>query len=454
MPIADITVNWGTKVIYVPKTATDLVQSSPTEIRQMDLNAFRSQLNNLQDDEEGMPYRATHSHNTTVLVGGVELSRVIEMINGYTVTFEDDQYAVNLYGANSNVADVTNVNQVSVRSANSAGLVSTQAIEFGEFGAEVTVDQTNGTQGTIYPSGTLRQACNNLTDAKLIASYRGFSRIKIIGDFTFLSTDILDGFEVVGQSATLSTVTLTEAATITDCIFMDATVTGTLDGGCDLNNCHINGLSYVDGDVYDCELVDAPITIDGDQAEFIRCWSGVAGSETPLIDMGGTGTDLLIRDWHGGITLSNYLSGDNNISIDIASGHIILTDTIQSGTFLIRGQGRLTDNSNGAVIDSEDLINKALLTDITNLVTDLREENPTTQEITKKVWDADLIDVDDEESAGYQLLQTSEAVEQNLVTPEQLATAVWSKDMSESFGPNTTGGLLKKIKLIYKILIS
>jgi hypothetical protein len=69
-----------------------------------------------------MAYPDTHRHVAPVSLGGVTLARIIEIINGYTVTFEDGQYAVNLVGANSNVGDVVNVNQVSVRSANSVGL--------------------------------------------------------------------------------------------------------------------------------------------------------------------------------------------------------------------------------------------------------------------------------------------------------------------------------------------
>ena len=83
---------------------------------------FRLNLKDLEDDSDGMAFERTHKHNTSVSVGGVILARVIEIINGYTVTFEDGQYAVNLVGANRNVADVVNINQVSVRSANSAGL--------------------------------------------------------------------------------------------------------------------------------------------------------------------------------------------------------------------------------------------------------------------------------------------------------------------------------------------
>jgi len=117
-----ITIDWGNRIIHVPREDLTLVQSVPTEIRSMDLDWFRGRLNALQSADEGMPYPVTHNHNTTVTVGGVTLARVIEIINGYSVTFEDGQYAVNLLGANSNLADVTNVNQVSIRAQNSAGL--------------------------------------------------------------------------------------------------------------------------------------------------------------------------------------------------------------------------------------------------------------------------------------------------------------------------------------------
>jgi hypothetical protein len=69
-----------------------------------------------------MVYPAIFNHNPAVSVGGVTLAKVIEIINGYTITFEDGKYAVNLTGANSNVGDKINVNQVSVRSSNSAGM--------------------------------------------------------------------------------------------------------------------------------------------------------------------------------------------------------------------------------------------------------------------------------------------------------------------------------------------
>jgi hypothetical protein len=122
-----IEIAWGQRKIIIPKLATALIQATPVEIRSLDLNEFRMALKDLEDSDEGICFPDTHKHNTTVNVGGVTLARVIEIVNNYVIEFEDGQYAVNLVGANSNIADRVLVNQVSVRSANSAGLVKSES---------------------------------------------------------------------------------------------------------------------------------------------------------------------------------------------------------------------------------------------------------------------------------------------------------------------------------------
>jgi len=112
-------------VISILKADMTLVQSSPFEVRELDVNTLRLRLKDLEDDMEGMPFAKTHNHNTTVTLGGVTLARTVEILSPYTITFENLAYAVNLVGANSNIGDKTNLNLVSVRSANSAGLITT-----------------------------------------------------------------------------------------------------------------------------------------------------------------------------------------------------------------------------------------------------------------------------------------------------------------------------------------
>lgn len=115
-----ISINHLTKVIFVPQA--DLTPVS-TGLYELDVNDFRLWLKDLEDDEAGIALPTTHRHNTEVTLGGVTLARTVEIINGYSITFQDGQYAVRLVGANNNIADVLNVNQVSLRSNNSAGLI-------------------------------------------------------------------------------------------------------------------------------------------------------------------------------------------------------------------------------------------------------------------------------------------------------------------------------------------
>lgn len=155
-----ISVNWPTKVIYVPQS--DLTPLGGG-LYELDIDNFRLALRSLEDDAEGMTWPMTHRHNTQVLLGGVTYARVVEIINGYTITFEDGQYAVRLVGANSNIADVVNVNQVSVRTSNSAGLIT-----YTEGGSIPTVPQIVAgvwaTEDTIKPGMSAQEAMVEITD--------------------------------------------------------------------------------------------------------------------------------------------------------------------------------------------------------------------------------------------------------------------------------------------------
>lgn len=118
-----ISVDWGTKVINVPKADTTLIQASP-EVRELDVDTFRLALKALEADFEGMPYPDTHRHIQEFIISGITYARGVEIINGYTVEFENGQYAVSLIGGNNNIADVKVANEVSLIVNNSAGLAN------------------------------------------------------------------------------------------------------------------------------------------------------------------------------------------------------------------------------------------------------------------------------------------------------------------------------------------
>jgi len=344
-------INRVTGVIFVPRADMTLVQSNPTEIRELDLNQWRLILRDLDDDVDGRLWPDTHSHNEDVIVGGVSLADVLIISDYYTVTFEDGQYAVNLRGLNSNVGDRVNVNQVSVRSANSAGLVNSRAIESIEYDRRVTLDQNNVTgnsrPGSVAPTGTLRQPSDNVGDTLIIAAFNGFDTIHLIGDVLFTTGDTINDLTIHGQNPTRSLVTIDAAANCLNCEFENSALTGVLDGGSIIKDCVIIGLNYINGTVKNCRLDPTFNHVLGgtsaDYAFFNNCTSGQPGPTTPVIDCGGDGPNLFMSGYSGGLKLINK-TGTAAFTIGLGEGSIIIDlDTVTNGTIIIRGDGHVTD---------------------------------------------------------------------------------------------------------------
>lgn len=383
-----------TFVISIPKADLSLIQTNPTEIRELDLNLFRLDLKAWEADGDGLAggitFLKTHEHNTEVQLGGITYARVIEILSPYTITFEDGQYAVNLAGANSNVGDRINVNQVSVRSQNSAGLISSKAIEYSSFGGLILIDQVNGSLGTTFPAGTIQSPVKLTSDAKLIADFRGMKHIKFLGAGLLTTGDEFDDFIIEGISPTLSQITVDAAADVVNSEYRRATITGTLDGGSTIRECEITTINYVNGTIYDTTIGPGTITLGGAaRALFINCSSAVPGTSTPIINGGGSGQTLALRNYSGGLKLVNK-TGTDEWSIDLNSGQIILDSATVtgSGTIVVRGIGKLVDE-NGTPITT------GVWNTTVNIINELVNPDTIAAEISGSVSPQDIQDIAD-----------------------------------------------------------
>ena len=65
---------------------------------------------------------------------------------------------------------------------------------------------------------------------------------------------------------------------------------------------------------------------------------------------------MVIRDYQGGIKLTNYTSGTDPISIDMSSGRVTFDSTISAGEFAVRGVGFVEDNSTGTAVVKSQII--------------------------------------------------------------------------------------------------
>lgn len=348
-----ISIDWGTKIISIPKNYLTLVQSSPVEIYDLPLNQFRLDLKAEEASLAGMPFLKTHKHNTEVLLGGIVYARVIEIINGYTITFEDGSYAVNLTGANSNVGDKINFNLVSVRSANSAGLISNQAIEFSSFNGEVTIDAINGSSGTIFPKGTPQSPVNNIPDAVLIAELRGLTSLKFIGNYTLDTGDIVDGYTILGDNPNKSLLTFNTGASTVGIDVFNCSVQGVFDNAATFEDCRLLDISFVEGYAFKCVMSGTFICSGTGQTAFYDCFDGIAENGTsPIIDCGGSGRNISIKNYHGDITIKNKTGLDDVEISSNSGGNVTIESTVTNGLVRLTGSMKVIDESTSlAVID-------------------------------------------------------------------------------------------------------
>ena len=112
---------WNEKVIVIPRNMLEHVEGS---IYQLDIHTLKKLLTYLEASKMGIAHDKIIYHETETVISNVTYARKIMFINGYTITFENGNYGVNLYGANHNLMDVLNLNNVSVRAQNSAGLIT------------------------------------------------------------------------------------------------------------------------------------------------------------------------------------------------------------------------------------------------------------------------------------------------------------------------------------------
>ena len=192
-----------------------VIQVSP-EIRELDIDALRLELRDLEDDPDGRPWPKTHNHNTVVTISGTAYARSVIFIAPYTITLEDGQYTAKAKGANHNLLDVINHNQVSIITENSAGLIDSVVIgeqitsidsktDLIAFLDGVAIDTVTGTAGTGLDAngnqiGTRLSPSNNLADTKTIADNFGLNRIYVLANISNVIGDFSGGYQFIADT--------------------------------------------------------------------------------------------------------------------------------------------------------------------------------------------------------------------------------------------------------------
>ena len=122
-----ISVDEVTKIVSILQA--DLTFISGT-LYDFDTAQFHLDLREYEISVPGAFASITHTHNPEVTVAGITYARVVEIVNGYSITFEDtgSAYSVRLINSNNNIFDIDNgilnpTALLSVVPTNAAGLI-------------------------------------------------------------------------------------------------------------------------------------------------------------------------------------------------------------------------------------------------------------------------------------------------------------------------------------------
>jgi len=356
-------------IINIPKSYTQFVSTDPVtglETRQMNLTQFAQDLGDLQDDPEGAWAVTAYEYTAPVSVGGVQLAPVVVITSAYVVQFEDLQYAVNLTGANTNIQDVTIVNQVSIRPNNSAGLTFSDAINEQSYqDAAVWVDSNDGNPGTQFPRGTPSDEVSNVADAVTIANRLGFHRFHIRGTFAASGDVGVANYSILGANPS-NAIVIGTALNVDNASFERVAITGSITGRGSFQDSSLgklSGLSGVEGIFDNCGLA-GNITLDATTTEpiiFKDCISAVAGTSRPTLDCNGAGAGINFRRYAGGLAVVNFNHVSGAMTLDLMGADVSIdSTTCTAGDLVVRGNGRLTDENGVLIANGDSVINGGL----------------------------------------------------------------------------------------------
>lgn len=112
-----LSVDWITKIITVPQSDLTLISGTAYNL---DVSQLLFLLRELNSSEEGIAQtvNGTLYSNTSPSDG---TPRVVKLVEGYTIQFENLLYSVDIINGNTNIRDVEIKNQVSVGTNNVSG---------------------------------------------------------------------------------------------------------------------------------------------------------------------------------------------------------------------------------------------------------------------------------------------------------------------------------------------
>lgn len=217
----------------------------------------------------------------------------------------------------------------------------------------VWLDTVNGIAGsTVDYNGIASRPVNSIADALTLANNIGLKRIIIVGDSSITFAATMDNFTLAGTHWTL----VLGGQSCDGTHITGAVVSGICTGELEFRDCHIDNITLDKGELHVCNLRGTITLNSADDYIFERCYSGVAGTGSPILDFGAAigSTNVNFRAYSGGLEIKNMGQLGSDIMSLEGVGQYIINANCTGGNLSVRGLFEKIDNSGGAVTITED----------------------------------------------------------------------------------------------------
>lgn len=217
--------------------------------------------------------------------------------------------------------------------------------QISQYGGVVYIDTIGGSAGTTYPSGTPFAPVNTIADAYAVADFYGFSHYHVRGSITLTRTSANEEWLGGGTSTSIAL----NGQDVSTALFKQMSISGAMSGsGTALfRDCLVDTVTGFSGIMENCAL-NGTVTLDAAYPGWMfNCYSAIPGASSPTINANnGSGINLSVRSYNGGLALDNFTVGDAVMTIGFNTGRFnVLASNTNIGELKLRGLGFLNNLS-------------------------------------------------------------------------------------------------------------
>lgn len=305
-----------------------------------------------------------------ILPGSKELGLTYFMLNGWKIRPFEGNHTLNIDGnlySEDGSSPYTNVlgnyNVMIINSVSSLVDSTVQQlpeIEYASYNGGVTLDAVNGTDSSEYPFGTPRFPCKTIFNSYIIRTTRGFNKVYLKSDLfiSHIPDGVLKDISVISITGNRKNTITVNDILVTDVFAQNVTITGTFKEGstaetldCLLENVnditvHATNSTILNGYYENSEFTDCIISGDISLSEGSKL-SGtgiVFEGDTSSIDCKGLINTISLDIASGYVLIKNSIPGCL-AEFNIRGGEIELDSTCIGGEFYVEGYGKIYNNS-------------------------------------------------------------------------------------------------------------